>query len=274
MLVVGVTGCTCAGKSALARGLAAARPGSVIVALDDYRIPPEGCAAAGVPPLDLSALPWPSGQWPKVMSSFSEKRWDTNVPAWIDWPSALRAIKEVKDIAKARGCRTVFVEGFLLATQPKLLAILDAVIVLESSDGGETEMRRKYTRSGHLTGRSSYKEKGVSSEDFRVYWEHYVYRRYRKFAPGAEPLPGRTARISSSRTRDEVLDEALAALARFENQSLHVANAGKQRGEGKHVESGRSFSSAFSSNSCHRNKCSRNRKAPALAPDEVYCAVL
>ena len=70
MLVVGIYGCTCAGKSTLCEALVESESART-VELDAFRWSEEEYPRR-LPPLDLTTLDWPSGQPPAEISKSYE----------------------------------------------------------------------------------------------------------------------------------------------------------------------------------------------------------
>jgi len=185
LVVVGIYGCTGAGKSTLCQALVGSDDSAEVVELDAFRWNEDEYQERGVPPLDLSTLPWPSGVQPLAIN----KCFDTNIPEWVDWIAALAAVNEAISRARKKGLKYLFIEGFLIATQPRIMAKLDRFIYLEvKPEDSLILMKRKYTRS-HFN-KKSYEEKGVPKQDFKCFWDSYVFRRYQEHIP--DPLPQNT----------------------------------------------------------------------------------
>ena len=180
MLVVGIYGCTCAGKSTLCEALVESESART-VELDAFRWSEEEYPRR-LPPLDLTTLDWPSGQPPAEI----RKSYDTNVPEWVDWEAAERAVGNAITAARRDGVKYLFVEGFLITTQPRIMAILDHLIYLHvSPEASQVLLMRKWTRS-HFN-KTSYQDKGVSLADFTCFWEGYVFARYQQHIPKTFP---------------------------------------------------------------------------------------
>jgi hypothetical protein len=99
------------------------------------------------------------------------------VPAAIDWVAAEARVREVIATATVAGTPMVIIEGFLLFSQPALVALLDKAVYLTVADSDkQTLMMRKFTRD-HL-GKKSYQARGVSMQEYAVYFEECVIDRF------------------------------------------------------------------------------------------------
>ncbi|EOD15767.1 hypothetical protein EMIHUDRAFT_119278 [Emiliania huxleyi CCMP1516] len=197
MVVVALGGCTAAGKSTLVLELQRAAAVRV-VSCDDFFLPRERC-----PRFDLQALPWPGEEVPGAFLLRGDADW--NVPAAIDWSGVADAVVSAKQAAQS-----VVVDGmFVLADHPgarTVLQMCDHAAVLWADEHAATELcSRKYTRK-HL-GRSSYEERGVSAEEYRVYWENYVWPAWLQH--GASSLPADCLRIGCTEEPAAQLDQLL-----------------------------------------------------------------
>ncbi len=180
-LTVGLVGPSATGKSALADALSKLLPSTIalaVVSADAHYRPLHHC-----PAFRPDEIRWHSGSMP---DAFRERgAADLNHPAAVDWEACARALDAVID--EARGTtdvdRTtvVLVEGLLLlANDPGANALRGRVTAwaLLADDPHDAACQRelwtrKWTRSGHL-GKLSYRDRGVSEEDYEAYWRDYV----------------------------------------------------------------------------------------------------
>ena len=170
-LVVGLAGCTASGKSTLCDAIVQRQaPGSVaIVTLDDFW-------------LEENRLPMLPEDWLVRNPSMARlKKHDTNVPESVNWPAAEEHIRNAIASANSAGTRIVLIEGFLLFSQPQLIAMLDRAIYLTVDDSEKhVLMMRKYRRTGHF-GKPSYESRGISVEEYTRYWNECVIDRFHKY---------------------------------------------------------------------------------------------
>eukprot|EP00656_Telonema_subtile_P005470 TRINITY_DN12485_c0_g1_i2.p1 TRINITY_DN12485_c0_g1~~TRINITY_DN12485_c0_g1_i2.p1 ORF type:complete len:121 (+),score=23.56 TRINITY_DN12485_c0_g1_i2:66-428(+) len=83
---------------------------------------------------------------------------------------------------------------------------LDIRDVQQSLEGGEeAQSMRKWTR--RHDGRPSYRERGVSQEDWEVYWTHYCFERYVEYGRPAV-MPSDWLVMSALLPEAEVLAKA------------------------------------------------------------------
>ena len=168
-LVVGLAGCTASGKSTLCDAIVA-RQGGVgavgVVTLDDFWLP-------------LDRMPSLPAAWLRANPTMAKlKAHDTNIPAAMDWVAAERHVVEAIEAATTSGePGMLLVEGFLLFSQPQLLAQMDRLVYLTVNDAEkEILMMRKFERA-HL-GKPSYEDRGVTVEEYRRYWDECVIDRF------------------------------------------------------------------------------------------------
>ena len=90
-IVIGLVGCSAAGKSTLVDALEKATPGCSIsvVTCDDYYRKLDLC-----PTFDLEGLPWPNGSVPEAFKARGNA--DLNVPGAVNWMGALRRIHDLQ----------------------------------------------------------------------------------------------------------------------------------------------------------------------------------
>mmetsp|Transcript_784 Transcript_784/g.2032 ORF Transcript_784/g.2032 Transcript_784/m.2032 type:complete len:257 (-) Transcript_784:128-898(-) len=172
-LVVGLVGPSAAGKSHLCATMERRLGGQLrVLACDDHYLKPEEC-----PRFNLAAIPFPSGSTPQAFLCRGNA--DMNHPGSVDWTGVARALDKLID--ECDPSDVVVVEGLLLFGEDDgakaVLAECERVALLQA-DGGDKRaqdelLRRKWTRA-HL-GKKSYRERGVSLEDYQAYWDHYVW---------------------------------------------------------------------------------------------------
>ena len=193
MVVIAVGGCTGTGKSTLCFGLQKVRE-VTIVQVDEYHNPTALC-----PRIRLATLPWPDGLPPSFAARGEA---DFNVPAAIDWQALHGAILRAK-----RSEGTILIEGNLLYSQHlgalRVRSFCDAFVLL-SADGRDPSVmerlwRRKWQRS-HL-GKPSYRDRGVTAQEYQVYWESYVWPRWLEH--GACCIPPVALRINSMHSAEQ-----------------------------------------------------------------------
>ena len=170
-LVVGLAGCTASGKSTLCDAIVARQGSSAavgVVTLDEFWLPLDR-----VPKLPMA--------WLRANTTMAKlKAHDTNIPAAMDWEAAEARVVAAIQAATEAATDVLFVEGFLLFSQPQLLARLDRLVYLTVDDAeGEVLMMRKWGRA-HL-GKPSYEDRGVTVEEYRRYWEECVIGRFQKW---------------------------------------------------------------------------------------------
>ena len=187
-LVMGLSGCTATGKTTLAKALQRSAPDLLHVCCDDYYLPPEYC-----PQFDMVRLPWPGdGRVPQAFRQRGSA--DLNVPESVDWLRVEEAVKHGVNTLK----RPVLIDGALLfGNHPgsqRVLNLCDRVAVLWADDNERclTELRRrKWVRS--RPGRRSYRERGVSAEQYAAYFNSYVWPTWLQH--GASRVPANSVRI-------------------------------------------------------------------------------
>ncbi|KAJ1476369.1 hypothetical protein T484DRAFT_1965969 [Baffinella frigidus] len=171
VVVVGVVGCSGSGKSTLCTALADALGGEVVNG-DDFFLEDSHLEA-----LDLSALPWPGEGIPAALAN---KRTDTNVPSAIDWGAFEAAVDEARSNAIERDQELLFVDSFMLlsgAGRDGVAGKVDRFILLEhASAPPELLLERKWGRA--RPGGASYKDRGVTEEEYKVYLDGYVLARF------------------------------------------------------------------------------------------------
>ena len=168
--VLGLCGPSAAGKSYVCAHLATTcRDGVTVIACDDYYLPNERC-----PRFDLGALPWPGG----LPAAFEARgNADLNHPAAVDWDGVRAAVRR----AASGPPRLIVVEGLLLfgdhpgARSVRKLCDGFALLSASAADAAAMDrlLERKWQRS-HL-GKRSYRDRGVTKEEYKVYWDGYIW---------------------------------------------------------------------------------------------------
>lgn len=209
MVIVGLSGCTGAGKSTLCHGLSKRLHTQLtVVACDDHFLPKEEC-----PRFDLAGLPWENGVVPAAFAKRGPA--DTNVPASVNWDGVLSDIQQAMAAHSAES--TIIVDGLLIfGDHPgaeKVLRCCDqcAVMWAEGEDAKATLRSRKYTRS-HL-GKPSYQQRGVSEAEYAVYFDHYVWPSW--VAHGADRVPSDALKLDCIELTTEEQVERLFATGWF-----------------------------------------------------------
>ena len=182
--IVALVGPSASGKSTLAEALAARAKVRVLSVDDHYRT--DGLR----PTFDMEALPWPGGAVPPAFAARGNA--DTNQPDAIQWDAAHAELQESLPAAAEAG-EAIVLDGMPLLADHAGAARLREMcagrcIVLEAVDAAAvgTLRQRKYTRSDHL-GKRSYAERGVSEEEYGVWWDHFVWPRWVEHGAGRVP---------------------------------------------------------------------------------------
>ena len=184
--VLGLVGCSASGKSTLCAEL----PAAAVIASDDFYKPRDAC-----PRFDLAAdIRWPAG----VPDAFQARgNADLNHPDSVDWVACADAVDAaVEKIVDAGGGGIVVVEGLLLlgAGAERVRDRCAQLVLLDDGydDPAKQEVlwRRKWTRSGHL-GKQSYKERGVTADEYAAYWGDYVSARWKEYGLDRVEAAGR-----------------------------------------------------------------------------------
>jgi len=213
-VVVALSGCTATGKTTLALALQQRFPQRVeIVHADRHHLPAAHCQK-----LDLHGLPWPSGSVPQA---FLERGYaDLNIPSSIRWTTLHDAVTAAVDgdtstPAAGDAPRLVIVEGHLLfsahAGAARLRKLCSHHVVLDA-DGDdalvmETLWRRKYQRK-HL-GKPSYASRGVTAEEYAVWWSSYCWPRWVEH--GQVAVPSTALRLDCLQPRTALADALVDA---------------------------------------------------------------
>jgi len=155
--VVGVMGCTGTGKSCVSAELASLLEADVVEG-DKCFLPPHEC-----PWLDLTHI-WPKEQIPEALAS---KKADTNHPDALDWVKFDEMIASAREVAEVQRRKAVIIDSFLLQCREVVRRHITDVVFLDDSNMHPGELARRKWERGHL-GKKSYKERGVSFEDYRL----------------------------------------------------------------------------------------------------------
>ena len=193
VLVLGLVGCSAAGKSTLCEAAASVIGGHGaqggfdrlrVVTCDDYYVPAEACPRFGL----ATEVRWPAGAVPSAFLARGDA--DMNHPDSICWPKVAAALDEAVGAAAAAdaadGLRTlVVIEGLLLlgvgaeAVRRRVSRWVALDDRPKDAVAQEAFWRRKWQRSGHL-GKKSYRERGVTAAEYARYWDDYVAPRWRE----------------------------------------------------------------------------------------------
>ncbi|KAI0033444.1 P-loop containing nucleoside triphosphate hydrolase protein [Vararia minispora EC-137] len=190
VVLVGVGGATCSGKTTLAKHLRDILPDSFIIHQDDFA-PPQATLpihpALGVEDWDSAptALDWPrlraylrtvktSARIPHDHSSHDHLNVQVPVPVESAikerWRTRFQEVQ--KDTERAHGVRVVWalVDGFLLYWDKAVVDLLDAMLFLRVPH--DTLRQRREERSGYATA------EGTFWRDPPGYWDQLVYPAY------------------------------------------------------------------------------------------------
>lgn len=203
--VIGLSGCSAVGKSTVVQTLQQQRVATTCICCDDFYKPKLQC-----PSFDLATLQWPSGSIP---TAFAERgNHDLNVPAAVDWAGVRDAVAEQ---SQGSGSGTVIVDGLLLfADHPgarEVLGLCDHTAVIWADGEDEATMKmlqtRKWARSDHL-GKKSYSERGVTAEEYEVYFASCVWPKWLEH--GASRVPESSLRIDCTQPVEQQVAELLS----------------------------------------------------------------
>jgi len=228
VVVVGVVGCSGSGKSTLCSALAEILDGDIVTGDDFFR--PD----AEMEPLDLSELPWPNGAVPAALSG---KTRDNNAPSALNWcalprissvccaSNAINAVSVRRDAfaaavdaaharAEAAGRAFLFIDSFMLLSPEGRATVAPRVgrlLYLDHSGAPpDALLDRKWARARPNS--RSYRERGVSREEYAVYLEGYVLARFAAVTPSAG-LPAGALALPCELPTPELVRRARAFLA-------------------------------------------------------------
>lgn len=196
MVAITLCGCTAAGKTTLAMALCHHIPDLAVVHADSHKLPDEQCG-----PIDLQSLPWPRGM-PRAFRARGNA--DLNVPHSIRWQ---HVEQEVEYALQSHA--NVIVEGHLLfSAHPgaaRVRQLCSQHVLLHAHEQAKSTLcRRKWTRS-HL-GKPSYRSQGVASDEYAVYWNHYVWPRW---IDHSQCLPSDALRLDCLQPTTDIVDHLL-----------------------------------------------------------------
>jgi len=148
-----------------------------LVCTDDRYLPLDSC-----PRFDLSGIRWPGVSVPEAF----KKRGDADLhhPDSVHWAQVQNDLRDAIRTARFREDRVVILEGLMVcadhAGARSLASMCDAFLLLAPGDSSpaaqEVLWKRKYLRS-HL-GNKSYKDRGVTEQEYHAYWAGYVWPRW------------------------------------------------------------------------------------------------
>jgi hypothetical protein len=205
MVTVALSGCTATGKTTLARALQRLLPALVVIQSDVHYLSAERCES-----VDLAALPWPAGQMPEAFVARGSA--DFNVPSSVDWNALGDDIAAAREVQRDR---LLIVEGALLLsshpTAAEIRSLCDHTVVLTADGQNRQAMealwKRKWRRSRH--GKSSYLDRGVTAEEYEVYWSHYVWPRWVEH--GERHVPDDALQLDCLQSVDELTQRIQAS---------------------------------------------------------------
>ncbi|KAJ3847538.1 P-loop containing nucleoside triphosphate hydrolase protein [Lentinula lateritia] len=194
VILVGIGGATCSGKTTLAKHLARILPNSVIIHQDDFAPPQEQVPVHPVYNVQDWDAPTGAIQWPRMVDSLEEVKKTGVIPPehishdhlneqkdvplndglMLRWS---RVFDEMQQNAERGGVKIIWglVDGFLLYWHPGVYEQLDARIFLRVP---ETILKhRRYERHGYHTA-VQFDPEGSLWRDPPNYWEQIVWPAY------------------------------------------------------------------------------------------------
>ncbi|KAJ4483685.1 P-loop containing nucleoside triphosphate hydrolase protein [Lentinula aciculospora] len=190
VILVGIGGATCSGKTTLAKHLALILPNSVIIHQDDFAPPQEQVPIHPVYNVQDWDAPTGAIQWPRMVESLKEVKRTGVIPPEHISHDHLNEQKDVhldndirlkwsrcfeekqRNLEQETGDNIVWglVDGFLLYWHPGVYEQLDARIFLRVPE--EILKHRRYERHGYHTA------EGSLWRDPSNYWEQIVWPAY------------------------------------------------------------------------------------------------
>jgi energy-coupling factor transporter ATP-binding protein EcfA2 len=202
---VALIGPTASGKTTVCTRLAGIAA-VTIIACDDYYKPRHLC-----PTFELESLPWARGAVPPAFAERGNA--DFNVPEAVDWERLCGAVHERQQAAAQLGgdAPTLLLEGHLLLGAHPGAAVARAMcshIALLDVDGADREAmrtlwQRKWARA-HW-GKRSYRERGVTEEEYAVYWNHFVWPAWQAHG-GARRAPPGCLRLDATQPAERIVE--------------------------------------------------------------------
>ncbi|KAH8983905.1 P-loop containing nucleoside triphosphate hydrolase protein [Lactarius hatsudake] len=207
VILVGIGGATCSGKTTLAKHLRNIIPDSFIIHQD---VPPKQT----LPIHPTFGQDWDSAPtaiaWPRLREFLRTK------PVQLGESLAARCKEEIsrmqKEVEAASGVRVVWgiVDGFLLYWDPEVVDTLDARIFIRVPY--DILKERRSVRSGYATAEQMSSE-GSFWKDPPGYFENLVYPRARRLLPGLVIIEA--SQLSMDDVVSRCCEELVTALRRY-----------------------------------------------------------
>ncbi|KAJ7668469.1 hypothetical protein DFH06DRAFT_1181813 [Mycena polygramma] len=190
VILIGIGGATCSGKTTLAKHLKRILPNSVIIHQDDFAPPQELVPVHPVHNVqDWDAAPG-AIQWPRMITFLREVKATGEIPAdhrshdhlneqkdlpipedvRARWTAVFEGLRAQRAAADDEEIVWGLVDGFLLYWHAEVIAQLDVRIYLRVPE--ETLRARRHERHGYHTA------EGTLWRDPPHYWENIVYPAY------------------------------------------------------------------------------------------------
>ena len=116
--------------------------------------------------------------------------------------------------SKSGQVRVLLIESFLLLHSSVIVACLTHLVRINVTDECWSDIARRKWERRHL-GTASYKDRGVSFEQYSTYWTHYVLKRFHECAEDD------AARLNGAAAAQLVVD----GTAPLESSARHVLAA-------------------------------------------------
>jgi len=194
VVLVGVGGATCSGKTTLAKHLRSILPNSVIIHQDDFAPPEELVPVHPVHNVADWDAPQGAIDWPRLRAFLKRVKEDgvippdhrshdhlneqKNIPLTDSAYQELRTrFHEVEDEQRKKGIRILWglVDGFLLYWDKEVIDQLDIRFFLRVPH--DVLKQRRHERHGYHTA-VQFNPEGTLWRDPPMYWEHIVYPAY------------------------------------------------------------------------------------------------